>query len=188
VVGKIETMFADKMKKRPYSIQSYNPEWVLKFEKIKIMLEQVFSSQAMAIEHVGSTSIPGMKAKPLIDILVIVEKMAPFVSEREQMSELGYQNIDNYISPNSIVFFKTDNEDRKLENIHVCVKDSYKVRQFLLMRDYLRAHSNRAKEYSELKEKLSTKFPGDYPSYRAGKKDFLDGIEKEAEKWNKSSL
>lgn len=142
----------------------------------------------IAIEHVGSTSL-GIKAKPLLDILVIVKDVKDIFKEKEKMKEYGYLWEDNYIAPDTSFIYKLDGE-RKIENIHVCEQNSFKVNHFILQRDYLRAHPERLKEYENLKEELNKKFPDDYPSYRAGKKDFLDNIEVLAKKWkdNKKSV
>ncbi len=165
------------MIKRPYSIQEYDPNWANKFEEVKGNLLKVFGSKALAIEHVGSTSIPGMKAKPIIDALVIVSKMESFEKERKEMNQLGYQDENNYIGPDTVLFFKTADDERKVENIHVCVEGSHKATQFVIMRDYFRSHPEKAKEYSDLKEKLNKEFPDDYPSYREGKDKFLKEVE-----------
>src|SRR4051812_40296666 len=101
-------MHPDAMKKRPYSIQEYNPEWPIKFESIKKFLEKVFKEKALRIEHTGSTSIPGMKAKPVIDIVVVVNDMEPFTEERKLMYEAGYKSIDNYVGPNTLIFHMED--------------------------------------------------------------------------------
>jgi GrpB-like predicted nucleotidyltransferase (UPF0157 family) len=175
-------MIPDKNQKRTYSIEHYDPEWIAKFGDVKKMLEDVFGSKALSIEHVGSTSIPGMKAKPIIDALVIVEKMEPFITEKGLMVQKGYEWGENYIAPDTLIFYKTDG-DRKTENIHVCVKGSFKATQFIVMRDYLRSHPDKAKEYSDIKEKLKKQFPDDYPAYRAGKHDLLEEIEKLARVW-----
>jgi len=165
-------MTPDKNQKREYSIEEYNLEWPKKFEEIKKTLEEVFGNKALSIEHIGSTSILGMKAKPLIDVLVTIEKIEPFISEKEKMIGLGYEWGENYIEPNSLIFYKTEG-DRKTENIHVCIKDSFKAKQFIITRDYLRTHPERIKMYVDLKERLKKQFPNDYPAYRAGKQDFL---------------
>lgn len=173
----------DKNQKRPYSIEDYNDQWPLKFEVIKKQLQNVFKNKALAIEHVGSTSVPGMKAKPLIDILVVVDRMEDFLQEKEIMEKLDYMWAENYIAPNTIVFVKDDESQTKTENIHVCEKGAPKTRQFLVVRDYLRTHPEKAKEYQQLKEKLNTEFPEDYPAYRRGKDGFLKKLEKEAYEW-----
>jgi GrpB-like predicted nucleotidyltransferase (UPF0157 family) len=180
-------MTPDKMLKREYSIEGYNPNWILKFQEIKKLLEQVFKGKALQIEHVGSTSIVGMKSKPLIDVLVTVSKMEPFTEEREIMSSHGYKNGDNYIEPDSIIFYKEEGS-RKTENIHVCVENSSKARQFIDTRDYLRNNPKRTEKYSELKEELKKKFPDDYPAYRAGKQSFLDETEELARAWKAESV
>ena len=169
-----------------YSIKPYDLNWVSQFENIKSILEQVFGSQAIAIEHIGSTSILGMNAKPVIDMLVIVEKIWPFISEKQAMSKLGYQRLDNYIAPDSALFFKTDKDGDKTENVHVCIKDSAKTKQLIGMRDYFRAHQDKVKKYNDLKEALQHKFPNDYIAYKDGKKEFLELIRKEADDWSKN--
>ena len=176
----------EKNVKRLYSIDPYNPEWVIKFNSIKSILERIFKEKALAIEHIGSTSIPGMRAKPLIDVLVIVEKIESFEEEKRKMEELGYEWGENYIEPNSLIFFKEGDDRRKTENIHICEKNSPKAIQFIQTRDYVRAHPERALAYSNLKEKLNAEYPDDYPAYRAGKQSFLDESEHLAYEWIKS--
>jgi GrpB-like predicted nucleotidyltransferase (UPF0157 family) len=178
-------MTPDKNQKRKYSIENYDPSWILKFEEIKKMLDTVFGNKALSINHVGSTSIPGMKAKPLIDVLIIVEKKENFEKEKQEMIAKGYEWGENYIGPDTLIFYKTDGGDAKLENIHVCIKDSPKAKQFVIMRDYFRAHPEQAKAYTDLKLELVKKFPDDYPSYRKGKTGFLDEMEVLAYEWKR---
>lgn len=87
-----------------YSIEAYNPAWVVKFQSIKEMLTDVFGAQALAIEHVGSTSVPGMKAKSIIDVLVVVESIETLQDQREEMLSRGYVLQENYIAPNTLFF------------------------------------------------------------------------------------
>src|SRR5690349_18061362 len=115
----------DKMQKREYSVIPYDPSWVVRFNEIKKILQNVFGEKALTIEHIGSTAIPGMSAKPVIDVLVTVPKIEPFKKEKEEMEKLGYQHGDDYIAPETIIFFKTGKGDRKTENIHICPKESY---------------------------------------------------------------
>lgn len=176
----------DKNIKRKYSISEYDPNWVNQFNSIKDSLSGVFGNKAIKIEHVGSTSIPGMKAKPLIDVLVVVEKMEDFTQEKECMVSAGYEWGADYIGPSTLLFFKFGPDGEKLENIHVCEKDAPKTRQFLVMRDFFRTHQEKAKEYSDLKEANSKIHPEDYPAYRAAKAPFLERMEKEAYEWERS--
>jgi len=179
-------MTPDKNIRRKYFLESYNPEWVKKFEQIKSFLQTVFKDKAVAIEHVGSTSIPGMKAKPLIDVLVTVDTMEDFTEQKTAMISAGYEWGENYISPNTLIFYKMATDGSKLENIHVCEITAPKVKQFIVMRDFFRTFPEKAKAYSDLKEKNHELFPDDYPAYRAAKSDFLQQMEQEAYKWKES--
>jgi GrpB-like predicted nucleotidyltransferase (UPF0157 family) len=173
----------DKNIKRKYSFLPYDPNWVTKFESIKETLTPIFGDKAIQIEHMGSTSIPGMMAKPLIDILIIVKNVHDLSEQIEKMTETGYECGENYIAPNTLIFFKLGPDGEKLENIHVCEADSFKAKQFLTMRNFLRAFPEKAKTYSDLKAMNFNKYPEDYPAYRSAKKPFLDQIEKEAYEW-----
>lgn len=173
----------DKNIKRKYSLSEYDPNWVNKFNSIKVFLSDVFKNKALKIEHVGSTSIPGMRAKPLIDIVLVVSKMEDFNTEKDQMIKAGYEWGENYIAPNTLLFFKLGSDGDKLENIHVCEVGAPKERQFIIMRDYFRSHPNKAKEYSDLKLKNTNLYPYDYPAYRAAKAPFLQKMEIEAYEW-----
>ena len=166
-----------------YTIESYNPEWVKKFEGIKAMLEGVFGSQALAIEHVGSTSVPGMKAKPIIDVLVVVKDISLLDTEKSVMKSKGYLVEENYVAPNSLLFRRIDEAGNKLEHIHVCESGAPMEKQFLAMREYLRMFPEEAQSYALLKDELVKKYPNDYESYRADKDPFLKSLEARAYKW-----
>lgn len=173
----------DKNIKRKYSISEYDPNWIIKFESIKILISEIFGDKALQIEHVGSTSIPGMKAKPLIDVLIIVKDIKDLSQETLRMVDIGYEWGENYIAPNTLLFFRTGPNGEKLENIHVCESGASKARQFLVMRDFFRTHPEKAKEYADLKESNSKLHPDDYPAYRAAKAPFLAQMEQEAYVW-----
>lgn len=181
-------MELDKNQKRKYVFEPYNPDWINKFDGIKNILKTVFKEKALQIEHVGSTSIPNMSAKPLIDILVNVENIEDLSEETETMESLGYFHGRDYIEPRSLLFFKMTEAEQKLENIHICEIDSPKTKQFLIMRDFFRTFPEKAKEYSDLKRKNFEQFPDDYPAYRLAKTPFLQKIEQEAYVWYNKNI
>jgi len=174
----------DKNIKRKYSLSEYTPEWSQRFLTIKDFLSEVFQDKALKIEHVGSTAVTGMVAKPIIDVLVVVKKMESFEEQKELMVNAGYEWGENYIAPNTLLFFKMRSDGEKLENIHVCEGDAPKGRQFIVMRDYLRLHPEKVKEYSDLKKENAKRYPDDYPAYREAKAPFLRQLEAEAYEWN----
>lgn len=165
-----------------YRISEYDPEWPNKFAALKKQISEIFGSKALAIEHVGSTSVPGMKAKPIIDVLVLVEDTEALENEKQQISTLGYEIRENIIEPNSLIFVKKEG-DEKIENIHVLKEGSAKADQFLTMKEYYVTHPERVKMYKDLKEDLYKKYPNDYLGYRAGKTAFLDETERLAREW-----
>lgn len=181
-------MNLDKNIKRKYHLENYDPAWVDKFEQIKNFLQSVFKEKALKIEHVGSTSIPGMKAKPIIDTLIVVRKMEDFLEEKKAMVDAGYEWGENYIAQNTLIFFKTADDESKTENIHVCEASSPKERQFLVMRDFFRTFPEKAKEYADVKEKSYLEHPDDYPAYRKAKSPFLQQMEQEAYIWHENII
>lgn len=171
----------DKMQKRPYSLEEPSEHWAQKFASVKKIIESVFGDKALQIEHIGSTSF-GIKAKPLLDVMVVVKDINDITAEKEAMTKFGYLWEDGYIAPDSSFIYKLDGE-RKIENIHIVSPGHYKVDEFVLKRDYFLAHPAKAKEYETLKVRLKEQFPDDYPSYRAGKKEFLDETDGLAKEW-----
>src|SRR3989338_1754171 len=118
---------------RKFSLSEYHPNWVLKFATIKDLVSKVFGGKALKIEHVGSTAIPGMKAKPLIDVLVVVEKLEPFEKEKKLMIEAGYEWRYHSKPDEGLMFSKFGLDGEKFENIHMCEESSSWVRKFIQM-------------------------------------------------------
>jgi GrpB-like predicted nucleotidyltransferase (UPF0157 family) len=170
-------------KKRHYRLENYNPEWHHTFLEMKETLESVFKDKAVSIEHVGSTSVPGMKSVPVVDVLVAVHTMESFVTEKKLMKALGYEWGDSHAAPGTILFYKENEDGTQSENVHVCEHDSPQALQFLYTRDYFITHPERAAEYGELKTKLKQEYPDDYDAYKHGKKNFYDETERWAREW-----
>ncbi len=170
-----------RYKKRKYYFTEYNPAWVDDFEKIKNLIKDIWQD-ALAIEHIGSTSIVGMSAKPVIDVLVVVDEMKSFEKEIQKMKSLDFMFLKDYVSPNTLNFYQVGSLGQKINNIHVCEKDSPDTKRYISMRDYFRAYPEVAKEYSLLKEKNNKKYPDDYILYRQAKAEFLSEIKERAYK------
>ena len=162
-----------KSENRDYTVDEYSPTWVEKFEVIKNLIVSVFGNKALHVEHVGSTSIVGMKSKPIIDVLVIVEGIADLRKETYKMEGLGYLYKENYLSPNSLFLCKEIDGER-LENIHIFPTGHTRIAEFLNKRDYLRVHPEEVKKYSDIKVQLAKEFPNDYISYKKGKDYYLN--------------
>lgn len=176
----------NKMLKRPYEMKPYNSSWPEMFLPIKKDIEESFGSKALQIEHVGSTAMPGMSSKGVIDVCVVVETMIPFLEEKEQMTKLGYVCEDGYIGPDTIFIYKEKENLEKVINIHVIAKGDPEIDKFILERDYFLAHPERIEMYNKLKADLYKQFPDDYPAYRAGKAPFLKETLELAKAWNQN--
>ncbi len=152
-------------------VEKYNPEWPQWFEEIKEFLGEKISSTCLRIEHVGSTSIPGMTAKPIIDLILVID------SERwEEMKllleERGYYHRGDLGIKDREVF---DLKDETLKDtlpehhLYVCPKHSFEIKRETAFRDYLKKHKEDAKRLSDLKWALAEKYNNDKYPYMDGK-------------------
>jgi len=171
-------------------IVPYNSEWPSLFEKEAAFLHSKLSKNLVKrIKHFGSTAIPGMSAKPIIDILVEVsslketkKKIVPIL-ESEGYEYFWRPTIGN--KPPYYAWFIKRNSDRKrTHHIHMVKADS-ELWDRLYIRDYLREFPDEAKRYNELKKSLSEKYPNNRVEYTKGKTEFIVSITKKAKEYYK---
>ena len=152
----------------------YQRSWADKFEVEKIKLIEIFGDKAIAIEHIGSTSILGLSAKPIIDIAVLIEKREEGDSLIKPVEELGYQ-YDKLNSSGERHFFRKGNPTEFHLSIAYQDKGSFWERQ-ILFRDYLRSHLDFRDEYQKIKENLLKNDPTGKEIYLSGKSEFVSRI------------
>ena len=152
-------------------VEKYNPEWPKWFEEIKAFLGEKVSKVCIQIEHVGSTSIPGMTAKPIIDLILVIEAQ-DFEEIKELLAERSYyHNGDQGIKDREV--FKL--EDTAVKNsmprhhLYVCPKHSAELKKEIAFRDFLRQSKEYAERLSELKWSLAEAFNDDREAYMEGK-------------------
>jgi len=152
-------------------VVDYDPVWVETFQHLRARVWPVVSDVALTIEHVGSTSIPGLAAKPIIDMTVVVpsEHEVPFAIER--LATLGYQHRGNLGIEGREAFSRP--EGLPAHNLYVSSPGSLGLQNQLAARDYLRTDPEMAQAYGELKKRLAQEFPHDIVSYIDGKTDLL---------------
>jgi len=159
-------------------LASYSPEWKNIFEQEKKLLQSSIGSYIIEIQHIGSTSIPGMVAKPIIDIGIAVERFEEGVVCIKPMENLGYiYNGENGI-PRRHYF---DKGDPTAYHLHMLEQDSDEWKKHITFRDFLRNNEEAAKEYARLKQQLAVKFRHDRLSYTNGKSEFIKHILKVAD-------
>ena len=133
---------------------------------------------ASAIEHVGSTSVPGQAAKPVIDLSVVVAREADVPVAIGRLATLGYVHRGTLGVEGREAFDRPDG--RPAHNLYVCPTGSLGLVNQLAVRDYLRTHPETAQAYGELKKRLAKQFPHEMESYVHGKTDFILAILREA--------
>lgn len=171
--------------KRIIEVLSYDPEWIKLFEVEAGLLRSIFGQEVAAIHHIGSTSIPGMKAKPIIDILLEVRDIERVDLFNEPMLRLGYEPRGEYGLPHRRYFPKTANGHRTF-HIHAWQSGESEIERHLAFRDFMIAHPQQAQAYGSLKEALIDKFAGDKEAYISGKNHFCQEMERQALRWQRS--
>jgi GrpB-like predicted nucleotidyltransferase (UPF0157 family) len=152
-------------------IVEYDPGWPQVFEEIKSGIAPALGGMAAAIEHVGSTSIPGLAAKPIIDIDVLLAAGMKFPKAVECLADLGYVYEGNLGIPGREAFLAPTNTPP--HHLYVCLPANSDFRKHVAFRDYLRSHPIEAQTYGELKRSLAAQFPGNRSAYVAGKTGFV---------------
>ena len=162
---------------RTIVVVDYDPAWPEHFEKLRSRLWPVVRDIAVSIEHVGSTAVPGLAAKPIIDMSVVVPSQQEVLLSIERLATLGYQHRGNLGIEGREAFMPPTGWPA--HHLYVCTQDSLGLRNHLSVRDYLRTHPETARAYGELKKRLAAAFPNDINSYVDGKTDMLMNILRE---------
>lgn len=164
-------------------IEDYNPAWPQGFNELKLTIETALPNLFLSIEHVGSTSVPGLSAKPIIDLDIVIEDSSLFPQVSKNLEKLGYYYEGNLGIEGREAFARSDEYVPWIENnrvwmehhLYVCPKDSKELKRHLAFRDYLRENPRAAYDYEQLKRKLAAS-EKDRVAYTAGKGDFVNSI------------
>jgi GrpB-like predicted nucleotidyltransferase (UPF0157 family) len=159
-------------------VVDYDPRWESHFALLRARVWPAVEDFAVAIEHVGSTSVRGLAAKPIVDLDVIVRSEGDVALAIERLGAIGYAYRGNLGIEGREAFRAAVNEPA--HNLYVCREDCAAVRDHVTFRDYLRAHPETARAYEELKRDLARQFPEDIDRYSVAKTDFVTGILKTA--------
>jgi GrpB-like predicted nucleotidyltransferase (UPF0157 family) len=166
---------------RKVEVIKYNKKWINSFKTEKIVLNKIFQDNIINIHHIGSTSIPGLSAKPIIDILIEVKDILEVGSKNNEMIKQGYKPYGEYGIKNRRFFSKDRN--KKAYHVHIFQEKDNNIIRHLAFRDYLKHNNFRLKEYEKLKINLAKKYSNDIDSYCKGKDSLIKEIEKEALNW-----
>ncbi|WP_037094143.1 GrpB family protein [Rhizobium leguminosarum] len=157
----------------PVELVPYDPQWPQAFRRIRDRL-LVLLPQALSVDHIGSTSISGMTAKPLIDIDIVLPGLGHIKAATDVLLAEGYEPRGNRYDDEVWAFLSRGLVPR--ERVYLCPAGNGTHRNRLAFRDHLIAHPEAAAEYAALKRRLAGEFRMDGDGYTAHKREFVDTI------------
>jgi GrpB-like predicted nucleotidyltransferase (UPF0157 family) len=152
-------------------VVDYDEAWPRRFEELRARISPALAGVALAIEHVGSTSVSGLAAKPIVDMTVVVAARSEVPLAIQRLAAVGYRHRGNLGIEDREAFDHPSDLPR--HNLYVCPQGTIGIVNQLAVRDYLRAHPDVARRYGELKKRLAAQFPDDIDHYVFGKTDFV---------------
>lgn len=156
-------------------VVSYRPQWKLLFEDERKLLKKAVGEYAIEIEHIGSTSVFGLDAKPIIDIVVAVEKIEDAEKCVPPLENIGYE----YRGEQGIAgryYFSKGTPTLSTHHLNVVEINGDFWKSHILFRDYLRQHDDAAAEYGNLKRKLAAKYKNNRKEYTESKAEFIEKV------------
>lgn len=161
---------------RKIIIVDYDPRWPLIFEEEKRQILSVIGELVLAIEHVGSTAVPGLSAKPVIDTMVGIRELAEAPACYGPLSTVGYEYVPDYEDeiPDRRFFNRGPEEAHR--HLHMAELNGSFWERHILFRDFLRAHPETAEDYCALKKRLAREFTTDMRAYTDGKTSFIESV------------
>ena len=159
----------------------YDAEWRTDFEKIKKEIELVIGDLTIGVEHVGSTSVEGLSAKPCIDIDVIIKDNSVLDEVIKRLGAVGYIYEGDLGIKGREAFKYSDKPHLKIHHLYVCPQDSAELHRHIVFRDFLRNCPEAAERYSRIKEKAAELFPDDIDRYIEYKSPCIENCTKRAD-------
>jgi len=167
-------------------VVAHNPAWRDEFKAEARRITRALGDLVIHLHHIGSTAIPGIFAKPIIDFLMEVDDIVELDDRSLVMEELGYEPMGEFGIPGRRYFRKNNASGVRTHHVHAFEADSTEVERHLAFRDYMMAHPEEAQAYSDLKRKLAQEYPDDIEAYMDGKDPFIKEYEAKAIAWRTS--
>jgi GrpB-like predicted nucleotidyltransferase (UPF0157 family) len=161
----------------------YDPAWPELFREEAARVAAVFGDELLSIHHIGSTAVPGLAAKPIIDIMPVVRDVEQVDRLNEAMVALGYEPKGEFGLPGRRFFVRYNVEGQRTHHVHAYEPDNPEVVRHLDFRDYLIAHPEAAAQYAQLKQELAEQFRYEREQYTNSKTPFIKDIEQKARRW-----
>lgn len=169
----LETGLIGGIEKRDISVVEYDSSWPDEFLKDQKILKEALGETALVIDHIGSTAVPGLAAKPIIDILLVVEDPGKEELYLPQLINAGYELRVREPDYDEHRMMRTLNKD---VHIHIYPPTSFEVEKYHLVRDELRQNDDLRKKYGELKQELASREWSDMNAYSSAKAEIINEI------------
>ena len=164
------------MRTAKVEVLPYDKTWKSDFEEIKTEIENAIGDFIIGIEHVGSTSVEGMSAKPCIDLDVIIKDYSVFAAVVRKLESIGYIHEGDLGIKDREAFKYSDKPHLKTHHLYVCPQYSEELHRHISFRDYLRSHPEAVRKYSSVKETAAKLFPDDIDKYIEYKSPCIEEI------------
>lgn len=168
------------LKRGSVKVVPYKKKWSEEFEKEKKRILEVCGDNVIAVEHIGSTSVPGLTAKPIIDIAIGIKRLKDAESLLKPLSRVGYHFYKKFQQQR--LFVAKGPDEQRTHYLHIMRHNGAKWQTDQLFRNYLRTHLKEIDRYATLKEKLAKQYPDDRQAYADGKDAFIKSIIVKAQK------
>ena len=163
------------LKRGIVKLEAYNKNWKKEYQKEEKILKDILKDKIIEIEHVGSTSIEGLQAKPIIDILIVIKSFDKISEIEKLLKDYGYINHGDHGIPNRC-FFTKGPDDARTHYIHFTTPNSDTFYNLIYFKEYLNNHPEYKEKYCKLKNELAEKYADDRPKYTQGKSDFISKV------------
>ena len=153
------------MRTASVTVLPYDQAWKRAFADIKKEIEAALEGLILGIEHVGSTSVEGLSAKPCIDLDVVIRDYSVFAEVVDRLASIGYIHEGDLGIPDREAFRYSDKPHLMHHHLYVCPASSEELRRHIAFRDYLRSHPDAARNYGAVKEAGAKLYPDDIDGY-----------------------
>lgn len=168
-------------------VVDYDPCWEQQYLAEAKTIRAILGENCTALFHIGSTAVRGLKAKPIIDIMPVVCSIAAVDEKQGAFEEIGYEYLGEFGMAQRRYLRKGG--DERTHQVHIFQEtDRINIERHLAVRDFLRAHSEIARQYGALKESLARRYPYDIEGYCDGKEAFVKDLEHQALRWKQNAL
>jgi len=157
-------------------VHPYNDQWKNEFIKIKNLLKNLLNDSVIAIEHVGSTSVEGLSAKPIIDIDIVIENYDMFDEVKSKLQTLGYYHEGDLGIKDREAFAYDNKPELMTHHLYVCPIYSEELNRHIVFRDYLRTHDEDKELYGKVKLESAKLYPNDIDKYLLAKSPCIEEI------------